>query len=138
MAASGFTRSTHLSRASTLAVGCLLAAGCGGYSEKEVRDKVNERVNKKTFELRIHLAEDVVKLFLTGILEEDYAGAQILLERRDPLVARAKDAPGREKALREFVRGWLADGRDAFVYFDNDARGRAPWDAVGLLERLGS
>ena len=32
---------------------------------------------------------------------------------------------------------WAADGRDVFVYFDNDARGRAPWDAVGLLERLG-
>jgi uncharacterized protein YecE (DUF72 family) len=24
-----------------------------------------------------------------------------------------------------------------WVYFDNDARGRAPWDAVALLERLG-
>ena len=31
---------------------------------------------------------------------------------------------------------WAAAGRDVYVYFDNDARGRAPWDAVGLLERL--
>jgi uncharacterized protein YecE (DUF72 family) len=34
------------------------------------------------------------------------------------------------------TRGWLADGLDVFVYFDNDARGRAPHDAVGLLARL--
>jgi uncharacterized protein YecE (DUF72 family) len=34
------------------------------------------------------------------------------------------------------TRRWLSDGLDVFVYFDNDARGRAPHDAVGLLERL--
>ena len=27
--------------------------------------------------------------------------------------------------------------RDVYVYFDNDARGRAPWDARALAERLG-
>ncbi len=27
--------------------------------------------------------------------------------------------------------------RDVYVYFDNDARGRAPWDARSLAERLG-
>jgi uncharacterized protein YecE (DUF72 family) len=27
--------------------------------------------------------------------------------------------------------------RDVYVYFDNDARGRAPWDALALAERLG-
>lgn len=34
------------------------------------------------------------------------------------------------------VRGWTASGRDAFVYFDNDMKGCAPFDAMGLLERL--
>jgi uncharacterized protein YecE (DUF72 family) len=33
-------------------------------------------------------------------------------------------------------RSWSSAGRDVYVYFDNDARGRAPWDAVGLIERL--
>lgn len=33
-------------------------------------------------------------------------------------------------------RAWAADGQDVHVYFDNDARGFAPHDAVGLLERL--
>ena len=28
-------------------------------------------------------------------------------------------------------------GRDAYVYFDNDAKGHAPYDAVRLLGRLG-
>jgi len=33
-------------------------------------------------------------------------------------------------------RSWRADGEDVFVYFDNDAKGYAPHDAVHLLERL--
>jgi uncharacterized protein YecE (DUF72 family) len=36
----------------------------------------------------------------------------------------------------EKARQWLSDGLDVCVYFDNDARGRAPHDAVGLLDRL--
>ena len=38
------------------------------------------------------------------------------------------------------IRGWAAPAtgatRDVYVYFDNDARGRAPHDARGLAERL--
>ncbi len=37
----------------------------------------------------------------------------------------------------EKILDWRAEGLDAYVYFDNDARGRAPHDAVSLLERLG-
>lgn len=36
----------------------------------------------------------------------------------------------------EKLRSWTADGRDAFVYFDNDVKGFAPWDAMRLTERL--
>lgn len=31
---------------------------------------------------------------------------------------------------------WRAEGHDVFVYFDNDAKGHAPHDAVGLQERV--
>ncbi len=34
------------------------------------------------------------------------------------------------------VRAWCAAGRDAFVYFDNDAKVHAPRDAIALLQRL--
>ena len=34
------------------------------------------------------------------------------------------------------VRGWLDLGQDVHVYFDNDIHGYAPWDAVGLAERV--
>ncbi|HEX6150716.1 DUF72 domain-containing protein [Nocardioides sp.] len=34
------------------------------------------------------------------------------------------------------LRQWAGAGQDCFVYFDNDARGRAPHDAVALLDRL--
>ncbi len=36
----------------------------------------------------------------------------------------------------ERVRGWLAAGQDVYVYCDNDAKVRAPYDAIGLLERV--
>ena len=35
------------------------------------------------------------------------------------------------------LREWNAAGQDGYVYFDNDARGRAPYDAVALLDRVG-
>ncbi|MCW2761534.1 MAG: hypothetical protein JWR85_1735, partial [Marmoricola sp.] len=31
---------------------------------------------------------------------------------------------------------WTADGRDAFVYFDNDMKGYAPHDARRLIAKL--
>ncbi len=35
------------------------------------------------------------------------------------------------------IGSWLDDGLDAYVYFDDDMKVRAPYDAVGLSERLG-
>jgi uncharacterized protein YecE (DUF72 family) len=43
------------------------------------------------------------------------------------------------RALDEWAercRGWVADGLDVVVYFDNDAKGFAPHDAVALQQRL--
>ncbi|MEP6631033.1 MAG: DUF72 domain-containing protein [Lapillicoccus sp.] len=39
-------------------------------------------------------------------------------------------------AWAERCRAWRDQGRDVYVYFDNDARGHAPWDAMGLEERV--
>lgn len=36
------------------------------------------------------------------------------------------------------VRRWVAAGRDVYVYFDNDAKVRAPFDAMALAARLGA
>jgi uncharacterized protein YecE (DUF72 family) len=35
------------------------------------------------------------------------------------------------------IAGWAAEGQDVYVYCDNDAKVRAPYDAIGLLDRLG-
>lgn len=37
----------------------------------------------------------------------------------------------------EKLRVWTADGRDGYVYFDNDMKGYAPHDAMRLIQRLG-
>jgi uncharacterized protein YecE (DUF72 family) len=36
------------------------------------------------------------------------------------------------------IRGWLARDLDVLVYFDNDVKIRAPYDAIALAERLGA
>ena len=38
-------------------------------------------------------------------------------------------------SVPERARGWLADG-DVWVYFDNDAKVHAPYDALELARRL--
>jgi uncharacterized protein YecE (DUF72 family) len=45
-----------------------------------------------------------------------------------------------DEALDDWARkvaGWRDEGRDVFVYFDNDVKVRAPFDAMSLMERLG-
>ncbi|MDF2695021.1 MAG: hypothetical protein K0S65_3404 [Labilithrix sp.] len=37
----------------------------------------------------------------------------------------------------ERIRGWHRGGRDVYVYFDNDVKVRAPFDAMNLAARLG-
>ena len=42
-------------------------------------------------------------------------------------------------ALRKWatrIEGWLKENRDVHVYFDNDAEGAAPRNALTLLEML--
>lgn len=34
------------------------------------------------------------------------------------------------------ITGWLDAGLDAYVYFDNDSKVRAPLDAAGLIEKM--
>ena len=36
----------------------------------------------------------------------------------------------------EYVKKWQRQGRDVFVYFDNDQKAAAPRDAVRLMSRL--
>ncbi len=42
------------------------------------------------------------------------------------------------ESWEEKLRGWTSDGRDGFVYFDNDIKGFAPHDAQRLIARLSS
>jgi uncharacterized protein YecE (DUF72 family) len=35
------------------------------------------------------------------------------------------------------IRGWDRAGKDVYVYFDNDVKVRAPFDALNLMEKLG-
>ena len=39
--------------------------------------------------------------------------------------------------MAEHVNNWRVHGHDVYVYFDNDAKVHAPFDALRLAERLG-
>jgi uncharacterized protein YecE (DUF72 family) len=44
------------------------------------------------------------------------------------------------RALQEWarrIRAWERAGKDVYVYFDNDMKVRAPFDAISLMDRLG-
>jgi uncharacterized protein YecE (DUF72 family) len=59
----------------------------------------------------------------------------VRLHGHDELYRSAYDAA----ALRAWAAratGWAAEGRDVLVYFDNDAEGHAPHDAVALRDAL--
>lgn len=57
------------------------------------------------------------------------------LHGADELYASGYTAPALD-AWAERARGWRDDGQDAFVYFDNDVKVHAPFDAIALARRL--
>jgi uncharacterized protein YecE (DUF72 family) len=72
------------------------------------------------------------------VFDEVTAGfAYARLHGQDELYAGGY-TPGVLDAWAARVRAWTAAGLDAFVYFDNDAKVRAPFDAIALAARLGS
>ncbi len=80
--------------------GSLLLGGCqGGYSQ----DHVNREMAKE----RERLEYEFASLFLTGIVEQDYGGAQFLMEKHTPFFKGAKGPQAREEFLKNFVHSWL-------------------------------
>lgn len=49
--------------------------------------------------------------------------------------ARGNELPSNEKAAPD-IPATAREKRDVFVYFDNDAKVRAPFDALGLIDRV--
>ncbi|HEY1105646.1 MAG TPA: DUF72 domain-containing protein, partial [Agromyces sp.] len=57
------------------------------------------------------------------------------LHGEEELYASGYDDPSLDR-WAEWARGHLAAGRDAYLFFDNDVKVRAPFDAMALIERL--
>ncbi len=62
--------------------------------------------------------------------------AYVRLHGHERIYAGAYDDAALDRWARR-IEGWLADGIDAYVYFDNDMEGAAPENALGLIARLG-
>lgn len=70
------------------------------------------------------------------VFDETTAGfAYVRLHGQDELYTSGY-TPAALDAWAERVRAWRAAGLDVLVHFDNDAAGRAPFDAVALAARL--
>ena len=90
---------------------------------------------------------EVLAAHQVGCVVADTAGRWPMLDRRTSDLRYVRLHGDRElyasgytvtalDAWADRCRAWLTDGEDVFVYFDNDAKGHAPWDATRLLARL--
>ena len=68
------------------------------------------------------------------LLEQDTADFRYLRLHGHPDVYASGYSPATLDFWAEKVLAWTAAGQDTYVYFDNDIRGHAPYDAVSLLE----
>lgn len=66
-------------------------------------------------------------------LTTDFAYVRLHGDRE--LYASGYDDPALD-AWAERLRGWSSGGADVWCYFDNDAKGHAPYDAMRLIERM--
>ncbi|HEU4675532.1 MAG TPA: DUF72 domain-containing protein [Motilibacteraceae bacterium] len=87
-----------------------------------------EDVSSDLVYVRLHGAEELYTSAYEGPLLERWA-------EKIRAWADGRDAPG--AALSGPPAPALPGGRDVVVYFDNDAAGHAPWDALALAQRLG-
>lgn len=70
------------------------------------------------------------------MLDEATAGFRyVRLHGAEELYASGYDGPALQTWAGR-IRDWDADGRDVFVYFDNDIKVRAPYDAMALIGLL--
>ena len=111
--------------------------------EKPLRHAIE--VRSKTFDTPAFF--DLLERHRVGCVLADTAGRWPVLDRRTSDLRYVRLHGDKElyasgytdKALDSWAdrcRGWMADGEDVVVYFDNDAKGFAPHDARALLERL--
>jgi uncharacterized protein YecE (DUF72 family) len=71
------------------------------------------------------------------LLEQDTADFRYVRLHGHPDVYASGYSPAELDFWAEKVLTWTTAGQDAYVYFDNDVRGHAPYDAVSLLELVG-
>ncbi|MFC4554134.1 DUF72 domain-containing protein [Georgenia faecalis] len=82
-----------------------------------------------------------------GVVVADTAGKWPLIEELTSNLAYVRLHGGEElyvsgyedaalEVWAERIRGWRAAGADVFVYFDNDVKVRAPFDAIALADKL--
>lgn len=70
------------------------------------------------------------------VIDRDTAGFRYVRLHGDTELYASGYSAGSLARWAERCRAWSAAGQDVYVYFDNDAKGYAPHDAVALLARL--
>ncbi|MCU1415435.1 MAG: hypothetical protein JWN80_2775 [Microbacteriaceae bacterium] len=96
-----------------------------------------------------HAAFDILRAHGVALVLADTAGRWPMLRERtagfDYLRLHGADELYVSGYTPEALDRWaaeigdsLADGRDVFVYFDNDTKVRAPYDAMALSQRIGA
>ena len=112
-------------------------------TERPLRHAVE--VRHPTFETGAFL--DVLRAHDAAVVTADTAGkwpffleptsdlAYVRLHGAEELYVSGYDEPALEQWAQR-IRGWQDSGRDVVVYFDNDVKVRAPFDAQHLMAKL--
>jgi uncharacterized protein YecE (DUF72 family) len=112
-----------------------------------VEQRIRHAVEARSHTFAQDAFYDLLERYGIGCVLADTAGRWPVLDRRTSDLRYVRLHGDRElyasgytpAALDSWAarcRQWLADGEDVVVYFDNDAKGFAPHDAMELLNRM--
>lgn len=113
-----------------------------------VEQRIRHAVEPRSSTFATEEFYEILAAHEVGCVVADTAGRWPMLDRRtsdlryvrlhgDKVLYASGYSDAALDAWADRCRAWMADGEDVFVYFDNDAKGFAPHDAVRLLDRLG-
>jgi uncharacterized protein YecE (DUF72 family) len=112
-----------------------------------VEQRIRHAVEARSHTFAQDTFYDLLERYGVGCVLADTAGRWPMLDRRTSDLRYVRLHGDRELYASGYTpvaldswatrcRQWLADGEDVVVYFDNDAKGFAPHDAMALLTRL--
>lgn len=103
----------------------------GSFADQSVRERLTELLTR--YGIALVVADSAGRWPVLEALTGDLVYVRLHGDKELYVSGYSDDALD---SWAERIRGWAASGHDVHVYFDNDAKVHAPYDAMALAERL--